>query len=521
MPVYDMDGFTASMRVALEASLRAKEQEFGVDVSDEGEDDVDDEEEDSDQENEEDASQEEDNESDDDDEQLRKEELAQAETEDDEETIDGDSADEESKTLSSKKKKKKKKKTKDGKTRRGGKKKNKKNKKDGIVDEGEPTDVQKLDGSWEDVELVTAEACMPPTPPPLKVVTVTPPVPGDTLTKISSADKGELEESKMKKEKKKKNKLVAAPMVELPSMPTISYHEAAPMPSDLSSMLPEGLMTREEFQELVGCGGITRKQLNRLEALLEPNDLANQQQAGRQVIEDMVDECLGSGLNSCCGSSGSLRICRLLLKHGASPSYSGQQFDASPMHRAIQHGHDNLVALLLAQKVSVNATDPILGRTPLHFAAQHNRPEVAKSLLQKGATVDAVDSAGETAADIATRLKWKRVLTTLNDPSILFWNYANRANKLYKCMEYEGAITSYERVLNLLDDVKPPPSAQTRATLHYNLARAAANLGQHLKSLPNCQAALDLVSDYQSALEQRAKSNMCLYNYKLAIDGTH
>ena len=243
------------------------------------------------------------------------------------------------------------------------------------------------------------------------------------------------------------------------------------MPSDLSSMLPEGLMTREEFQELVGCAGITRKQLNRLEALLEPNDLANQQQAGRQVIEDMVDECLGSGLNSCCGSSGSLRICRLLLKHGASPSYSGQQFDASPMHRAIQHGHDNLVALLLAQKVSVNATDPILGRTPLHFAAQHNRPEVAKSLLQKGATVDAVDSAGETAADIATRLKWKRVLATLNDPSILFWNYANRANKLYKCMEYEGAITSYERVLNLLDDVKPPPSAQTRATLHYNLAR--------------------------------------------------
>jgi ankyrin repeat protein len=66
----------------------------------------------------------------------------------------------------------------------------------------------------------------------------------------------------------------------------------------------------------------------------------------------VVDEVLGGGLNACCGASGSLRIAKLLLAHGASPAYaSSQDFDASPMHRCVQFGHDNLFALLLTHKV--------------------------------------------------------------------------------------------------------------------------------------------------------------------------
>ena len=41
--------------------------------------------------------------------------------------------------------------------------------------------------------------------------------------------------------------------------------------------------------------------------------------------------------------------------------------------------------------------------------ARYNRPTLAKLLVQKGAMVDAVDNAGETATDIANRLKWKKV----------------------------------------------------------------------------------------------------------------
>lgn len=95
-------------------------------------------------------------------------------------------------------------------------------------------------------------------------------------------------------------------------------------------------------------------------------------------------------------------------------------------------------------KVNINATDPHLGRTPLHFAAEYNRPTLAKLLVSKGAMVDAVDNMGETATEIATKLKWKKVAAILTDPSVLFWNFANRANKLYKAMEYDLAVQVVE-----------------------------------------------------------------------------
>lgn len=41
----------------------------------------------------------------------------------------------------------------------------------------------------------------------------------------------------------------------------------------------------------------------------------------------------------------------------------------------------------------------------------------------------------------------------LTDPSVLFWNLTNRANKLYKATEYDLAIAVYERSFALLDEV--------------------------------------------------------------------
>lgn len=66
----------------------------------------------------------------------------------------------------------------------------------------------------------------------------------------------------------------------------------------------------------------------------------------------IVDDVLNGGLNACCGASGSLRVAKLLLAYGATPAYpSSQDFDASPIHRCVQFGHDNLFALLLTHKV--------------------------------------------------------------------------------------------------------------------------------------------------------------------------
>ena len=63
--------------------------------------------------------------------------------------------------------------------------------------------------------------------------------------------------------------------------------------------------------------------------------------------------------------------------------------------------------------------------------------------------------------------------------------------------------------------MKPSPSAQNRATLYYNCARASANMGRQLEALKSCNHALSQVPKYLSALEQRAKSQLALYNYKV------
>ena len=88
----------------------------------------------------------------------------------------------------------------------------------------------------------------------------------------------------------------------------------------------------------------------------------------------------------------------------------------------------------------------------------------------------------------------------------------------YKATEFDLAIKVYEKAFGVMGDVKPPPSKQNKATLHYNCARAAANVGKQSSALKFCQAALDQVPAYASALEQRAKCHLALYNYKLAAD---
>jgi hypothetical protein len=76
----------------------------------------------------------------------------------------------------------------------------------------------------------------------------------------------------------------------------------------------------------------------------------------------------------------------------------------------------------------------------------------------------------------------------------------------------------YEKSFAILDDVKPSPSNQNKATLHYNCARAAANLGRHVSALQYCDRALELMPKYNSAVEQRAKCNVALFNFKLGVD---
>ena len=68
----------------------------------------------------------------------------------------------------------------------------------------------------------------------------------------------------------------------------------------------------------------------------------------------------------------------------------------------------------------------------MQVAAESNQPKAAQWLLRNSAFVDASDGDGSTALEIAARFRWKEMQRVLSDPTLLFWNRANRATKLYK-----------------------------------------------------------------------------------------
>ncbi|MHC4143302.1 MAG: ankyrin repeat domain-containing protein [Planctomycetota bacterium] len=60
----------------------------------------------------------------------------------------------------------------------------------------------------------------------------------------------------------------------------------------------------------------------------------------------------------------------------------------TPLHSAVQNGQLEVVKLLLASGIDIDAR-AAQDFTPLHIAAQNDRLEVAKLLLTEGANVDA------------------------------------------------------------------------------------------------------------------------------------
>ena len=74
----------------------------------------------------------------------------------------------------------------------------------------------------------------------------------------------------------------------------------------------------------------------------------------------------------------------------------------------------------------------------------------------------------------------------LQDPSLLFWNRAGRANKLYKAAEYEPACESYELGVVELERMSTGagmPSDENVATFHFNFGRSSQLLGRIVRAL--------------------------------------
>uniref|UniRef100_A0A7S2B7W7 J domain-containing protein n=1 Tax=Octactis speculum TaxID=3111310 RepID=A0A7S2B7W7_9STRA len=288
------------------------------------------------------------------------------------------------------------------------------------------------------------------------------------------------------------------------------------------SVLPAKLMTRKDF-----CLSCTKGQSAKMKALLEGND-DHASKESQDALKSLVDDTIGQALRDCANMEKhpNVEVCRTLLAHGANPSLLPEEEEKeaegggeclTALHYSVQRGHGTLAAMMLKNpNVNINVQAGEKCRTPLHYAAQFNAPKIASLLIQKGAFVDAMDSTGITAETIASNLNWRRVIKILTDPNTLFWNLANRANKMYKNRDFDIACTLYARAFTIMANVEKKPSDLNQATLHYNYARASSNQKLHLTALEHFDRAILLRPQYQSALEERAKCHFDLFNYSTA-----
>lgn len=106
-----------------------------------------------------------------------------------------------------------------------------------------------------------------------------------------------------------------------------------------------------------------------------------------------------------------LQTARTLLEKNDTPDpLDGDK--NTPLHLAINGGHEDMVKLLLFYRANPDAQN-VDGNTPLHSAARWDRYEIAKDLLAINASIEISNIVGERPIDTALSVQSDNVATLL------------------------------------------------------------------------------------------------------------
>jgi ankyrin repeat protein len=94
-------------------------------------------------------------------------------------------------------------------------------------------------------------------------------------------------------------------------------------------------------------------------------------------------------------NSGDWKKIKAILHDNPGLVFSKDDDGKTPLHYASTQGQKDVVEMLLARKVDVNARDKD-GGTPLYYAAKYGSKDVVELLLANKAEVDAKDNDGRT-----------------------------------------------------------------------------------------------------------------------------
>lgn len=103
-----------------------------------------------------------------------------------------------------------------------------------------------------------------------------------------------------------------------------------------------------------------------------------------------------------CCYSGYADIAELLIAHGADINHEGRE--GLPLYAASKNGHENVIKLLLENRVLINKKDSD-GETALFGSVRHHHPQITKLLLENGANPLTDSKNGDTAMDVAISMR--------------------------------------------------------------------------------------------------------------------
>jgi ankyrin repeat protein len=111
--------------------------------------------------------------------------------------------------------------------------------------------------------------------------------------------------------------------------------------------------------------------------------------------------------------SGHVEVLRKLVKHNADIK-TRDDTGRTLLHVASRHGHLDFVRLLLGSSVDVNMRDNNRS-TPLHLASERGKLGVVRLLLEHGGDVEAEDNTGRMAFQLASAKGHEEVVRLLSD----------------------------------------------------------------------------------------------------------
>jgi ankyrin repeat protein len=254
----------------------------------------------------------------------------------------------------------------------------------------------------------------------------------------------------------------------------------------------------EYFNLFQAAGGDDLEGLKRMLKKLPP--MAVQVQLGPQ------------SLLHCAAQNGGRRVVHFLLEQGLDKNVATTTSGVTPLMYAVQGSHSDIVETLLIAgadpKRAISNSDPRYpGLTPLHFAVGAGDKQLVGMLLKHGADPRQGDRDGQTACDLAQRMRHDELIALLEQgaPTSQDLNAVTDPQKLAQIASDCGTV---DDGLAIIPKIEALRSQHAPDVIEGCIAMVAINLSSRATSGPEAQRCFEHFKKLQLSQHEGAQANL-------------